>query len=186
MLDATTEVLKATCAIMIWLPRPLHAQVEEAAAAWKAQYKKGETHPDGCSCVTARTRALLSTMLASHTTKTHLALSDPSALVDLKSLQVLLQEGASDTIAHFQLKKGKGRDAHLCPYEITFVSSGSGSMFRRLVLSAKAIGEEAEGSVQYKAKPYGPRRQAGPLLQAATGRRKGLDASMEDDDDDEE
>ena len=46
----------------MFVPRPLSDVIEKAAQEWKSKAEAGKPHPDGCSCCTARLKALLAGM----------------------------------------------------------------------------------------------------------------------------
>ena len=68
------QLLPASCRLMtmpsdmagltvrLFVPRPLSDVIEKAAQEWKSKAEAGKPHPDGCSCCTARLKALLAGM----------------------------------------------------------------------------------------------------------------------------
>eukprot|EP00434_Breviolum_minutum_P039595 symbB.v1.2.035164.t1/scaffold4676.1/size42122/3 len=58
--DSALERLKAGLTVMLFVPRLLSDAIEKAAQEWKSKAEAGKPHPDGCSCCTARLKALLS------------------------------------------------------------------------------------------------------------------------------
>ena len=61
-LTTPLEKVRAALTIFLFVPKLVHEFIEKAAKEWKEKGKQGAAHPDGCSCTTARLKALLTAL----------------------------------------------------------------------------------------------------------------------------
>ena len=172
--DSALERLKAGLTVMLFVPRLLSDAIEKAAQEWKSKAEAGKPHPDGCSCCTARLKALLSGIDAALRSTPPLLHAPEDTKAGLVQLVETINAGHADIIvAEITLRLAQSRAAAQSPYEIVLCSSTEGNLLRTCLSKITQPGappqntkEQVEKSWELRA--YRPNRK-GALLRALQG-----------------
>ena len=168
--EGAIERLKASAQVVLFLPKPMHDDVEAKAKEWKDANKHGEAHPMKVSCSTVRFRALLEQINAELSKAAPvLAIPAPMAAVLVEVVEACKgTRGAHDVISDISLMHAKSRDAHESPYAVTFTFSALGLRCRDAIFAIAQPGAPEANTRERKEKIWEVRcyrpRHGGPLM----------------------
>ena len=157
--DSALERLKAGLTVMLFVPRLLSDAIEKAAQEWKSKAEAGKPHPDGCSCCTARLKALLSGIDAALRSTPPLLHAPEDTKVQL--VETINAGHADIIVAEITLRLAQSRTAAQSPYEIVLCSSTEGNLLRTCLSKITQPGS-------WELRAYRPNRK-GALLRALQG-----------------
>ena len=174
--DAAIEKLRAALTIFLFVPKAINDSVEEAAKSWKSKNEVGKPHPDGCSCTTARLRALLDGIHTLMGGDQPVLTASAEVKAALTALVEVVRVGRADhVVSDITLRIAQSRTADQSPYEITVASTAEGQSFRTSLFGITQPGAPETNSREvplksWEVRPYRPNRR-GTLVRELTGGR---------------
>lgn len=172
--DSAIEKLKAALVVFLFVPKAINDEVEKAAKTWKDKNEAGKAHPDGCSCTTARLRALLEGIDKLMGGEQPVLTAAAEVKTALTALVAVVQAGRADHIvSDITLRIAQSRTADQSPYEITIASTAEGMSFRTALFGITQPGAPQTNSREvalksWEVRPYRPNRR-GALVRELTG-----------------
>ncbi|CAE7040542.1 BTU1 [Symbiodinium sp. CCMP2592] len=138
--DAALEKVRAALTIFLFVPKIIHECVEQPAKEWKEKGKQGEAHPDGCSCTTARPKALLTALNAMQGASPLLTATDEAKKTFTSLVDVINRKRAELIVADITLKVAGSRTPEQSPYEMTLIASAEGNALRSALFAVSQPG----------------------------------------------
>lgn len=172
--DLALERVKAALSVFLFVPAAIHDQIEQAAKAWKDRSEPGKAHPDGCSCCTARLKALLEGIDAALKANPPLLQASEDTKAGLTQLVQVVNTGRTDLIlSDMVLRTAQSRTQQQSPFEITLVSSQEGNTLRSCLFQISQPGvtgpnTREQPNKHWEVRAYRPQRK-GALLRALQG-----------------